>query len=177
MKFPESLSVIGKIQRTHALKGELNIQLDVDDDYLVVNPWIILMMEGIPTPFRVESIRPKSAQTSLIKLKGVNSEEEAKQLVNLEVYVATEFLNEFLDEDDEGAYAADFIGYKLMDDADNKIGDIIDVDLSTEANPLFLVKRTDSDTCMIPIADELIVSFNPEDKTIVMNIPTGLLEL
>lgn len=173
-----SLQEIGKFQRTHALKGELNVQLEVDDDFFQDYPWAIVDMEGIPTPFRVENIRPKGTTTSLIKLRGVDSEEQARIFINKPIKVSVEQLRAYLgDDDDQGMYAADFVGYTLLDTDNTIVGKIVEVDLSTDENPLFIVEREGGASFMMPVADDLIESFNPEKKYIKMHIPEGLTDL
>lgn len=177
MILPERLQAIGRFQRTHALRGELNAQLEVDDEFLVANPWVIVDMEGIPTPFRVESVRPKGATTSLLKLRGVDTEEQARVFVNREVQADAAFVAEWIGDEGEGMYAADFIGYNLSDTDGDEVGTITGVNLSSEDNPLFEVSLPDSRIVLVPVADELIESYDPDAGTIVMNIPTGLLDL
>ena len=57
------------------------------------------------------------------------------------------------------------------------MGTITGVNLSSEDNPLFEVSLPDSRIVLVPVADELIESYDPDAGTIVMNIPTGLLDL
>ena len=169
---------IGKFQRTHALKGELNVQLDIDYDYFVEHPWVIVDMEGIPTPFKVEGIRPKGATTSLVKLKGIDSEEDARIFVNKPVSVPDAELKEYLgDGDGDEMYAADFIGFSLIDQNGKYLGVIEDLDLTSEENPLFEVKKPEGGTFLVPVADDLIMVYDPEEKTVTMNIPEGLLDI
>lgn len=177
MIIPERLQTIGRFQRTHALRGELNATLDVEDDFLVENPWVIVDMEGIPTPFRVETVRPKGATTSLLKLLGIESEEQARMFVNRPIQADADIVSKWLNDDKDGMYAADFQGYTLFDTEGTEIGPITGVNFSSEENPLFEVKAGDGRTVLVPVADELIESYDPEAKTIVMDIPVGLLEL
>lgn len=80
MNLPEHYKAIGIFKRTHALKGELNASLEVEDEYLIQSQWIIVEIEGIPTPFYIESIRPKGATTSLLKLKVLMMSNRLKNL-------------------------------------------------------------------------------------------------
>lgn len=173
----DNLSVIGKFRRTHALKGELNAELEIDDEYFSESPWIFLDMDSIPTPFRIETIRPKGAQTSLIKLFGIDSEEDAKKLVNKEIKVDATTLKNYLGEDQDGMYATDFIGYALYNVDGAYIGTINDINLNSEENPLFNVINTENKEFLIPVADDLIISYNTNEKKIEMQLPDGILQL
>lgn len=174
---PDRLSSIGKFQRTHALRGELNAILEVDDDFLIDNPWIIVIMEGIPTPFHVESIRPKSASTSLVKLSGIDTEAAARVFVNHSIMADGDILRNYLGDNPDGMYASDFIGYRLIDATGNIIGPITDVNLASEENPLFQVETKNGKNVLVPAADNLIMSYDLEEKTITMTLPEGLFDL
>lgn len=176
MVIPDKLRTVGKFRRTHALKGELNVELEVDDDYLREYPWVIVETDGIPTPFLVESVRPKGASTSLLKIAGVETSEDAAELVNHTIYTAADDLNNYLGEDEEGMFASDFEGYTLLDTDNNRIGVIEGVNLNSEDNPLFEV-ASEKGTVLVPVADELIISYDPEARTITMNLPEGILDL
>ena len=68
-----------------------------------------------------------------------------------------------------------FIGFELFDH-DTPVGHIDDVD-DTTANVLFVVKCPDGSHVQVPAADEWVVAFDPDQRTITMDLPQGLLEL
>lgn len=174
------LTKAGTFTKTHGVRGELNALLDIDPDYFESHDCFICMEEGIPTPFFVESFRPKGTSASLIKPENVDSEEEAKLFVGKSIYIDKKQYREYLDEnpDSEGEYASDLIGWSVIDSASGeKIGTIVDLNLDT-ANPLFIVEAAaDASRIMIPVAEEFITDMNDEDKTINMSLPEGLLGL
>jgi 16S rRNA processing protein RimM len=61
-------------------------------------------------------------------------------------------------------------------DNGNEIGTISDIDDNTD-NWLFIVQRPDGSEVMIPAHEEFIAKINQEEKTIVMDLPLGLLDL
>lgn len=173
---PDNLAQIGIIRKPHALRGELNAELEVDDEYLEDNPWIVIEIEGIPTPFRVVGIRPKSAATTLLRIEGVEDADSARPLVNRSILTSAEALRRWMAEAEEsdGMFLTDFRGYTLLDNDGSEAGVITDVDLSTEANPLFNVKAPDGTDFLVPASDALIEVYDPDARTITMNLPTGL---
>ena len=78
----EDLFPIGKLQKTHALKGELNAVLDIDEDFIDEDYPLIIDLDGIFVPFYTESWRPKGSSACLLKLEGVDNEGEARKFVN-----------------------------------------------------------------------------------------------
>ena len=78
---------IGTMRRPHGKSGELQCQMDnaywdeADADFL------ILLLDGIFVPFRVEDWRGKGADSLIFRLKGVDTEAKALRLVNAEAYM------------------------------------------------------------------------------------------
>ena len=58
----EDLFPIGKFQKTHALKGELNAVLDINEDFLDEDYPLIIDLDGIFVPFYTESWRGGGTQ-------------------------------------------------------------------------------------------------------------------
>ena len=64
----EDIVAIGKFQKTHALKGELNALLDIDGDYAADGHPLIIDIDGIYVPFYAETVRPKGAESCGFKV-------------------------------------------------------------------------------------------------------------
>lgn len=173
----KDLTTIGKFQKTHALKGELNAVLDIDPEFFDSDPFLVVSIDGIFVPFRVTSIRTKGSFSYLITLSGIDSEEEAKKFVNKEIYARKHEVRVFDNNgEDEGEYADDMVGYSLIDNESGFRGEIDNIDLST-ANPLFIVIDENGNEVMIPVADEFVLNIDPENRIIETNLPSGLIEL
>lgn len=174
----KNITAIGKFQKTHALKGELNAILDVDSTFLSEGNAIIVELDGIFVPFYASGIRPKGNTSYLVKLDGIDSEEEARRFVNKIIYALKSELAPFLEvEEEDIADEDDLIGYEIIDYDSNKvIGEIEDINSST-SNLLFIVVSPTGDTVYIPAAEEFIIEINDENKKIFMRLPEGLIEL
>ena len=172
------LKEVGKFQKTHALKGELNALLDIDPDYLAEGNAIVMDVDGIFEPFYASSVRPKGSQSYLVKLDGIDSEEEAKGFVNKTIYALKNQLAPFLDvEEDEIYDDDDLVGYEIIDsDTGEEVGKITHVDTSTE-NVLFVVETPGGEEVFIPAVEDFISEIDDEGKVIRMNLPEGLVDL
>lgn len=167
------LTEVGKLFKPHGIKGELNAELDYDltpDDLRC----LILNIDGIYTPFFVESSRPKGTDRWLFKLEGINDERQAAPLVNHEIYAVTAELP-FDAEDGDGVHLFDLIGYELVD-GETTVGEITDIDDAT-ANLLLIVRTPAGKTVYVPFAGEFVAAIEPENKRVVMNLPEGILDL
>lgn len=173
----EEVYNIGNTSKPHGINGEISVSIDVECD-MGIGSCVIFNIDGIYVPFFIETIRPKSANAYLIKFKNINTENEALELSNKELYIPKTDLPDgiFDDNDDEGMYAEDFIGFNVFTTQNERLGVITDFDDSTE-NVLFMVERPDESIFYIPIVDEFIVSVDTDEKTVIMELPQGLVEL
>ena len=177
----KEITSAGTFTKTHGLKGELHALLDIDSAFFEHDDCFIIDVDGIFVPFFAESVRPKGHYATLLKPCGVDSEEQAKQFVGKTLYVNREALARFEqaiadDDDSEGMYADDFAGYTLLDEAGEILGEITDLETST-ANTLFIVRTPADKTLYVPVAEEFILAIDPENHTITMRLPEGLINL
>lgn len=173
------LTKAGVFTKTHGVKGELNAVLDIDPDYFETHDSFLCLEEGIPTPFFIESFRPKGTSASLIKPENVDSGDEAKLFVGKSIYISKKEYREYLDEnpDIEGEYASDMVGWMIRDAASGDlIGGITDINLDT-ANQLFIVLSPDGASLMIPVAEEFVRDVDEENHVLTLLLPDGLLDL
>ena len=174
----EDLTAVGKFQRTHALKGELNALIDIDPDFFGEegNPMIV-GMEGCFVPFFTETIRTKGQTSYLVKIDRVDSEEQARQFVNKTIYAERAELKEYMAEAGEELIDGNGLdGYTVHDTEAGELGRLARIDDST-ANVLLVVETPEGEELFLPMAEEFISEINPEERKIVMNLPEGLLGL
>ena len=171
---PEDVYQIGRMGRTHGLKGEINFQFTDDVWDTADCNYIICDVDGILVPFFIEEYRFRSDSAAIMKLEDINTADAAQFLVNSPVYLEKKYQEE-LGEDEVSLHY--FIGFKMVD-GDNRqdIGTITDIDDNTD-NWLFIVERTDGSEVMIPAHEEFISEIRQEEKTMVMDLPIGLLDL
>lgn len=171
----EEIINIGKFQKTHALKGELNMISDIDPEYFLEGNPLIVEYDGILVPYYVESVRPKGSTSFLIKLNGIDSEEAASEFVNKEIGMLRKDADEWLGEEYDDNES--LIGYNIIEHSTNKIiGSIEDIEDST-ANVLFVLEDQQGNEIYIPANPEFIVEIDDDNKKIIMNLPEGLIEL
>lgn len=174
----KELKEVGKFQKTHALKGELNALLEISPDYLTDGNAIVVDVDGIYVPFFAESVRPKGSQSFLVKLDGVDTEEEAKPFVNKSIYALKKELAPYFDmEEDEIIDEDDLNGFSVVDnDSGVEIGKIVHVDSSTE-NVLFVVATPSGNEVFIPAVDDFIDEIDEDNRVIRVSLPEGLIDL
>jgi 16S rRNA processing protein RimM len=172
----DELIAIGHYNKPHGVAGELSATVDVDLEVLRGLSCLVSDIDGIFVPFFVNAIRPKSVDTMLLTIDGIENEKEAARLVNRDIYaLKRDYQQESIDADADGYPLDFFIGFELRDSDGSRVGEITDVDEQTE-NAIFVVDR-DGSEIMVPATDDLIVEFDVDNKLMVMDLPEGLLDL
>ena len=165
----EEVYRIGRLGKTHGVKGEVSLQFDDDIFDRVDADYLVLELDGILVPFFIEEYRFRSDTVALIKFEDVDTQQRANELTGCDVYFPRA-----LAADDEGEVSLSLlVGFDLVEaNGGMTIGRIAAID-DTTANLLFELE----DGRLIPANDDLIRDIDTKRKTIKMEIPEGLLEL
>lgn len=164
---------VGKFQKTHALKGELNALLDIPEEYALEGNPLVVEVDGIPVPYYAESVRPKGATSFLVKLEGVDSVDDASELVNQSIYALKDRLKDYVG---EVVFDNDLEGFRVVDVQYGEIGNLEYIDDTTD-NELMVVRTPDDEDIYIPLADDFIQDIDEENREIHTSLPEGLLTL
>jgi 16S rRNA processing protein RimM len=164
------LAKTGTVGKTHGFNGDVNIKFDVDIDLESV-PFFVFEIDGILVPFFLNSFRFKNDMQALVLFDGIETEAEAREIYGKSVYINKDILAESKMEDEEEDSLASYLGYMLKDDKGNEIGQITDIDDSTD-NVLFMVGEL-----LIPVGAIEALSVDERAKTLCVSLPEGLLDL
>ena len=157
---------IGTMRRPHGKSGELQCQMDNDYWDEAEADFLILLLDGIFVPFRVEDWRGKGADSLIFRLKGVDTEVKALRLVNAEAYMLRRDLNE---EAEEMMTWQDLTGYEVLNSEHVVQGRVAAVDESTINTLLEL-----EDGRLLPVHEDLIIEIDAPHKRLVLDLPEGL---
>jgi 16S rRNA processing protein RimM len=163
---------IGQISKSHGINGEMSFEFTTDIFDTQDISFFILEVEGILVPFFIDEYRFKTAKSGLLKLGGVDTEEQTRELIGLTIYIQKKYIEMVENNEIEVDY---FVGFSLVDVQHGIIGIINEVDQTTE-NTLFVIGEGD-DEILIPVGDDYIVEVDHDNKIIQVNLPEGLLEL
>ena len=166
----------GVFNKPHGIKGEISATLDFDID-LTETRCIVMDVDGIFVPFFITSVRPKTAETLLITIDGIDSDQKARTLTGKTFYVLDSDIPEDDDADGEdGFYIADLIGYTLVDSEAGTVGEITDYNDDT-SNLLLIVTTSEGNDIYVPVADEYIDEIDPDTTTVHTTLPSGIIDL
>ena len=165
----EEVYQIGKLGKTHGVKGEISFLFDDDVFDRVDADYLILKVDGIFVPFFIEEYRFRSDANAIVKFEDIDTQERARELAGCEVF----FPRALADSDQDSISWAAIVGFDIIEaESGNQIGRIDSVDDST-LNILFCLE----DGRLIPASEDLITAIDQQARTITMHLPAGLLEL
>lgn len=165
----EDVYKIGRIGKTHGVRGEVSFQFDDDIFDRVDAEYLVLDVDGILVPFYMEEYRFRNDTVCLVKFCDIDTQQRASDLTNCDVYFPRALANE----DEESLSLASLVGFAIVDSSNGEtVGHITAIDDST-ANILFELENDR----LIPANDDLISDIDSEKRQITMNIPQGLLEI
>ena len=164
----EEVYRIGRLGKTHGVKGEVSFQFDDDIFDRVDCDYLVLDIDGILVPFFMEEYRFRSDSVALMKFEGIDTQQRAAELTGCDVF----FPRALADEDDTPTLAS-LVGFNIITASDGQtVGRIAAID-DTTVNLLFELE----DGRLIPASDDLIEDIDMQQQKITMNLPEGILTL
>ena len=165
----EDVYKIGRLGRTHGVKGEVSFQFDDDVFDRVGADYLVLQTDGILVPFFMEEYRFRNDTVCLVKFCDVDTRQRASELTGCDVY----FPRALAEEADEGPTLSSLVGFDLIEARSGRtVGRIAAIDDQTQ-NVLFELE----DGLLVPANDDLVTDIDMQRHQITMNIPEGLLAL
>ncbi len=169
----ENCFYLGKIVKKYSFKGELLIKLDTDD------PEIYTEMESVFVeqhknliPFFIKESSLHKSELLRVKFEDVTNEAEADLLLGSAVYLPLDQLPKL---SGDQFYYHEITGFSIEDLSFGHVGIVTGVN-ETTAQALFEIDR-DGKQILIPINDAIIKKFDREKKTILLDVPQGLIEI
>ena len=162
----------GKITKTHGLKGEVTIKLDVANpsDFAELRYILVDEKAGL-IPYFVEN-QKISGDKMFVQLQDVKRVEQAVTFLGKAVFLPNELMPELAEDE---FYYKEIVGFKLIDEAKGEIGEITDV-LEYPTQAVIQVMK-DGKEILIPIHDDIIRKVNKKAKTLNVKAPEGLIDM
>ncbi|MDQ3072534.1 MAG: ribosome maturation factor RimM [Bacteroidota bacterium] len=165
---------IGYISKPHSYLGWARVAIFISGLRRVVKPgkFIFIHFQEKPVPFLIEAIRWMDDKTLLIKFEGVDSEKEAGDISERDIYIAeTELSKKHRKE----ASGLQILGFNVYTRDDILLGEVVDL-IEETAQPLLEVKNGDREV-LIPYHNDFIIKVNHSKKLILVHLPEGFLDI
>lgn len=164
---------LGKIKSIHGVKGDVVFIHFIPTDF-DTNLLDALMIELNPKsyiPFFIQEKNETNDDEMIIKFEEIGNREEAKILLNKNVYAPP---NLEIKIETESEWTR-LIGFNLHDTENNFIGKIDDFYINGPQKLLSVIY--DNDKKLIPISNELIIKRDEKNNILQLEIADGLLDL
>ncbi len=185
-----NLLQIAQVLKSNGTDGELVMSFrNTDPEDIDVNEPVFIIFDGLPVPFFVESLTRRGTKKAIVRLTGICSQEDAEEISGKAVFTEAANSDGSFDLEKEGLTA--LIGWTLLAPVNydlgteeyghgdeneievEEIGTITDY-IDIPNNPC-IEADTKNGTAMIPFHEDLIISVDPENRELIMDIPSGLI--
>ena len=175
----DNLLQIAQVLKSNGTDGELvmGFRNIAPEDINLEEP-VFIIFDGLPVPFFIESFTKRGNTKALVRLTDISSMEDAEEVTGKAVYVDDSQVPEMSLEED--GYAA-LVGWivltaegEISEESElYEVGEITDF-MNIPNNPCIEVE-TENGAVIIPLHEDFILSVDPENQEIIMQIPAGLL--
>ena len=179
----DNLQQVAQVLKSNGTDGELVMGFrEIAPEDINLNEPVFIVFDGLPVPFFIESFTKRGNSKALVRLTDICSMEDVEEITGKAVYIEESGMPQMSLEED--GYAA-LVGWLLLTPAEHEdgadveemefyeVGEITDF-IDIPNNPCIEVE-TENGAVMIPLHEDLILSVDPENLELIMQIPAGLL--
>lgn len=163
---------IGYFKKTHGVQGQLVLEYEMQFE-IAIEACIRLFVEidGLLVPFFIaeNGFRFKGADSAIVTLDDVSTEKYARRLVGAAVYL---FKSEV--EVETEFEINNLKGFVVIDETLGELGKIEFID--DYSGNIVLTIDYKGRELLVPFNEDFLVEFNAEEKTLKLDLPTGLVE-
>ena len=159
---------IGRVAKTHGIKGEVTIKLDVDDPSAYLDmKYFLLEINKVLTPFFVEKIT-ENGDKFFVGIQDIHTVEAAASLTGKSVYLPLEMLPKL---SGKQFYYHEVQGFMVIDEVHGELGLIKEI-LEYPTQAIIQVFKEGKEI-LIPILDQVIVKVDRKGRKLYVKSPEG----
>lgn len=160
---------LGRVVKAHGLKGEVSVAPFTEPPFFLpegLHVWLV------PPPARgreteIESVR-SGPKGPLVKLRGIDSIEHAKELIGVEILAASvDVPEDAFDAEPEADGAA------VHDEEHGNLGTIVET-IVTGANDVWVVHGPYGEI-LVPVIDDVVLAYDEDSDTFEVRLLPGLM--
>ncbi|MGE0770900.1 MAG: ribosome maturation factor RimM [Cyclobacteriaceae bacterium] len=158
----------GYVVKKHGFRGELRIHFDHTPPKKLES--IFLQIDGMLVPFFIRHLSIGDPY-SVIKLDDVDTERDAEQLTQKEIYLPNSIKPK---KQRREADLVSLIGFDVFK-GEQPLGKVANVQ-DHHLNPLLIIDRAGKEL-LIPVNDHFIIDLNHKTRTMQVQLPEGFLDI
>ena len=161
---------IAKVLKSNGTEGAVLLGFrDVMPDDINLKEPVFIHFDGLPVPFFIDSFARKGHDKAIATLTDIRTLEDAEEIVGRAVFAEEDTIEGYGDDDEMSL--DDFIGWTVFN-RDDKVGEVSGCE-DIPGNPCLYVD-TGNGEAMIPLHEDFIISMDPENEEMVLDLPDGL---
>jgi len=166
---------IGRLRKPHGLQGEMKGEIEERfwNDVAEVEAFFV-EYKGAYTPFFIEYLRGKG--TPIVKFEDVDTKEEASTFTNKPLFLRKDDISLSDEEINASDLEYGFLeGYTMVEEELGNVGEILRVDEFPQQEMATVAYKEKE--IFIPLLEAWIVTVDKANKTVVVALPEGLLDI
>ena len=168
----EEAFYIGYITKTKGLKGEVQLFFEFDSPELLDLDVVFADMNGKMVPYFVSSYKLQANNTGNFYFDDIDHIDKAQPLLRKKIYLP---LDKMPDRSDEDFHYNDLKGFVVSDEVHGELGEILEVN---EYPQQFVATISyQNKEVLFPLNEDMIIEIDEDEKTILVELPEGLLDL
>jgi 16S rRNA processing protein RimM len=163
---------VGKIVSGIGLKGEMIVLHNLGKKIAVTKIKVIFLEQKKDEllPYFVETIRKKGEDELFIKLEGIDSKEASSKYIRREVWMREEEIQAHTQNNNPIGW----VGYKVVDQG-RDLGPVLEI--IEQPHQVLCRLEMDSKEVLIPINEQTLVKVDHKNRSLLLTLPDGLLEV
>lgn len=162
---------IGQIVNTNGLKGVVKVKPFTDDITKFERLGTIYIdKNGSLAEFTIEKVRYNKNMV-MLKLKGIDSIEEAESLKNFYIKINRQDEEEL---PEDSYYIVDLLKCEVLTEEGTFLGNIVDI-FPTGSNDVYVVKNEEGKEILLPAIGEVIKKVDIKNRKITVKLLNGLI--
>ena len=175
-KKDSNLIQIGYTTKPHGLKGEVNAVFNFPQypEKIAKLKKLFLGNAENPLPYSVQKIYSSGKKNFYLTAEGIDSREKAEEICGCKIFIPIELFEKTFAEKDTVTPGL-LIGFTAIDEKEGTIGPIEDIfEMPQQMLGQVFINGKEA---LLPLNDSTIVQIDKRKKTILLNLPEGLLDI
>ncbi len=158
---------VGSVVKVHGTKGELKFALSRT---IKLKEWAFLEFRGKPVPFYVQSTKAEFDDEIVLRLQGIDSIEMASPLIGKTLLLPKKNVGK--EEEDDSLHVEDYLIIDAQYGELGRVLEMVEYPYQTLAKIIWQSREV-----LVPMVDEIVLEINDKKKTVLVQLPEGLLEI
>jgi 16S rRNA processing protein RimM len=164
--------LFGRITKLNGYEGAVTVKLEkIFSENIPLLESVFLEIEGRPVPFFISGSEYSGADILRISFEGYESVEKVSEFIGCRIFLTSGKPGKTHQDD-----VTNLVGYLVLVQNDNFLGTITGI-IKNPGQWLLRIDSPSEKEILIPLHNDFIVSIDDDKKTIIMDIPDGLIDI